>query len=354
MELDLKNKEWGEFFLQLVFDPTKGDQNNMSSLLKGNTPLVSAKNGNNGLKDFVSTNNKKLYPKYSLTLNNDGDGGAGISYFQPFNYLLDSHVTSLKPRLSLSKYSLLFISRCITNQRDKFGHGYAINSNRLTAFKIMLPKNAKGEPDFKFMEAYIKQKEENKKQKYDTYINKRLDELRDFQKVKPLEEKKWDEFFLHQVFPKIQRGKRLKTGDHVAGKMPYVSSSATNNGVDGLIGNKGKVRIFTNCLSLANSGSVGATFYQPFSFVASDHVTRLENESFNEFIYLFIASVTKRISEKYTFNREINDKRIKREKILLPIDEKGNPDYKYMENYIKQLEYEKLIKFIEKKTTNRQ
>ena len=42
------------------------------------------------------------------------------------------------------------------------------------------------------------------------------------------------------------------------------------------------VRIFSNCLSLANSGSVGSTFYQPFKFVASDHVTKLENKNFNE------------------------------------------------------------------------
>lgn len=119
-----------------------------------------------------------------------------------------------------------------------------------------------------------------------------------------------------------------------------------NNGIDGLVNNKERVRIFKNCLTIANSGSVGATFYQPFSFVASDHVTKLENDSFNEFIYLFISSITKRLSEKYSFNREINDARIQKEKILLPINKKRQPDYDYMENYIKKLEYEKLTKYL--------
>lgn len=101
-----------------------------------------------------------------MTLNNDGDGGAGISYYQPFDYLLDSHVTSLKPKEKKSKESMLFISRCITKQRNRFGHGYAINNNRIKAFKIMLPINENNEPDFEFMENYMKNLEYNKLKEY--------------------------------------------------------------------------------------------------------------------------------------------------------------------------------------------
>ena len=133
--------------------------------------------------------------------------------------------------------------------------------------------------------------------------------------------------------------------------MPYVSSTAMNNGIDGYVSNKKKVRIFSNCLSLANSGSVGACFYHPYSFVASDHITKLENNKFNRHIYLFLSTIITRLGEKYSFNREINDARIKREKILLPINEKKEPDYEYMENYIKRLELEKLKKYLDYKET---
>lgn len=150
----------------------------------------------------------------------------------------------------------------------------------------------------------------------------------------------WSEFYLNKIFTEIKRGKRLKKGDHIKGKTPYVSSTSYNNGVDAYIGNKENVRIFSNCLSLANSGSVGASFYQPFSFVASDHVTKLKNPKFNKYIYLFIAVLTSRLSEKYSFNREINDVRLQREKILLPVDENGTPNYKFMESFMKQREIE--------------
>ena len=60
-----------------------------------------------------------------------------------------------------------------------------------------------------------------------------------------------------------------------------------------------------------------------------------------------MSSMLNRLSEKYNFNREINDIRIKREKIFLPVNSKGEPDYKYMEDYMKHLEQKKLLEYLE-------
>lgn len=160
-----------------------------------------------------------------------------------------------------------------------------------------------------------------------------------------LNDREWRPFFLTELFPQIQRGKRLKTENHVPGKTPYVSSSALNNGVDNFISNTEKVRIFSDCISLANSGSVGSSFYEPFPFVASDHITHLKNEKYNKYHYLFIASILNRLSQKYNFNREINDNRISREKIMLPVDVAGNLDLDFMEQYIKERESQLIQKY---------
>lgn len=158
---------------------------------------------------------------------------------------------------------------------------------------------------------------------------------------------KYKEFFIKDVFPIIQRGKRLTRENQIDGSVPYVSSSALNNGVDNFIGNASGVRKFSNCLSLANSGSVGSCFYEPFEFVASDHVTHLKNAEFSVYQYLFMATMLNRLSEKYNFNREINDPRISREKILLPIDEQGNPDFEYMDAFAKKLMLQKYQQYID-------
>lgn len=153
-----------------------------------------------------------------------------------------------------------------------------------------------------------------------------------------LKDKKWGKFYLKDIFSSIQRGKRLKKGDHIAGNIPYVSSTSNNNGIDGFLGNAKNVRVFSNCCTIANSGSVGTCFYHPTTFVASDHVTQLKNEKFNRYIYLFISTVASRLSEKYSFNREMNDNRIRREVIMLPMNENGDPDYVFMEQYMRFLE----------------
>lgn len=159
-KLSLKNKDWKYFYLSDFFDFEKGNQNNMASLSTGTLPLVSAKKTDNGYKGFVSKEQKKVFRGEILTLNNDGDGGAGIAYYQPTSMALDSHVSALIPKSNLNKYHLLFVSMCITKQRKRFGHGYSINSNRLRAFKIMLPLGADyANPDWQFMEEYMRRKE---------------------------------------------------------------------------------------------------------------------------------------------------------------------------------------------------
>ena len=139
---------------------------------------------------------------------------------------------------------------------------------------------------------------------------------------------------------------------HKAGEIPYVSSTAINNGVDGFISNNDGVRMFENCLTIANSGSVGATFYHSYSFVAIDLVTKLENDELSEHTHKFISVLMNRMGAKYSFNREINDARIKREKIMLPVNQAGNPDYEFMENYMKRLEYQKIQQYLSTKTRN--
>lgn len=112
--------------------------------------------------------------------------------------------------------------------------------------------------------------------------------------------------------------------------------------MDGFVGNTSRVRTFADCLTVANSGSVGSAFYHRYRFVASDHVTSLQREGLDKYAYLFMVPIINRLSEKYSFNREINDERIKREKLLLPIDEKGRIDFVFMSSFMRDVEKDML------------
>lgn len=49
--------------------------------------------------------------------------------------------------------------------------------------------------------------------------------------------------------------------------------------------------------------------------------------------------IINRLAEKYSFNREINDERIKREKLLLPATDKGEIDFAFMSAFMKDVEH---------------
>lgn len=329
---------WKDYLLTDFFYCEKGNQNNMASLVDGDIPLVSAKKCDNGYKQFVSPNKKKLYAGNIITLNNDGDGGAGIAYYQPASMALDSHVTALIPKLPLNKFHLLFVAMCITKQRERFGHGYSINSARLRTFRYMLPATAKGTPDWQYMETFMRQKEQQILKPTIDKLCKQLIYNQIGGGQHNLLNHKWKAFDFTDVFTEIQRGKRIKKADHTEGNTPYVSSTAQNNGVDGFIGNNSSVRIFEDCIALANSGSVGTATYHHYQFVASDHVTKLKRNGMDKYSYLFMVPIISRLSEKYSFNREINDERIKREKILLPVTNKGEIDFAFMSAFMKSIE----------------
>jgi len=148
-----------------------------------------------------------------------------------------------------------------------------------------------------------------------------------------LESIEWKELYLDNIFNLIQRGRRLTKRDQFEGDIPYISSTGLNNGLDNFIGNTDKVRVFNDCLTIANSGSVGSTFYHKYEFIGSDHITALKIDKATENIYLFLATKLRSLETKYSFNREINDRRMRREKIMLPVKE-GEPDYDFMNKYI--------------------
>lgn len=146
-------------------------------------------------------------------------------------------------------------------------------------------------------------------------------------------------FEFNQVF-KYKRGRRLISQNQIPGDIAYISSTAFNNGVDNYITPPGYMEIHNNKMTLTNSGSVGYLFFHDYDFVASDHVTViwLRNRELTKYIAMFLKPIFEKLKYRYNFGREISNDRLIREKIYLPVDKSMNPDFAYMEEYIRSLE----------------
>ena len=60
-----------------------------------------------------------------------------------------------------NKYISLYISEAISSQRCKYGYGYKMGTGRLKRQKIMLPASPDGQPDWEYMELYMREIEKD-------------------------------------------------------------------------------------------------------------------------------------------------------------------------------------------------
>ena len=336
------NVNWNDYYLTDFFRIQKGNQNNMSSLQDGLVPLVSAKKCDNGYKQFIAPNNKELFSGNIITLNNDGDGGAGIAYYQPFEMALDTHCTALIPKIEMSRYHMLFISLCITKQRSRFGHGHSINNSRLRTFKFMLPATIEGTPEWQFMEAYMKQQEQAILKPTIEHLCKQLitSELMGGGKLSNLT---WKEFIIEDLFH-AKRPLARKEDEYSEGDVQFVASGCVNNGVTKFCAPKlDEVLDKGNCLTV--SPVEGSCYYQATDFLgrggagSSIIILYAKNFELNRFNALFISqAITKTASAKYSYGHMASLDRIKRDKIILPANKDGQPDFAFMSSFMQQVE----------------
>lgn len=73
----------------------------------------------------------------------------------------------------------------------------------------------------------------------------------------------------------------------------------------------------------------------------------LYNPDINKYSGLFISRMIRQTCSKYSYGKMGNQESIKRERIMLPIDESGNPDYAFMEQYIRERERQIVQNYID-------
>lgn len=357
-ELKLTDRKWTEFCFSDIFEIVDGYYNKKPPVSEdGTLPFLGATQSQNGLTGFTSAElvmrydkvggtsmpdrQKRLYRGNCIAITNNGS--VGHAYYQATEFTCSHDVTLVYLKGGeMTKHLALFLIPSIQKAGQSFAYAKKWRPIRMRRSKLMLPIDANGTPDWEFMSACIQQEEERLIASARKKLEKQL--LDNIVILGALDDREWKEFCFSDIFTSIQRGKRLKKDDHRPGGMPYVSSSANNNGIDGFVGNTDGVRIFEDCISLANSGSVGSAFFQAYAFVASDHVTKLERTGLDRYAYLFLLPIISRLSEKYSFNREINDTRLSRERLLLPVQSDGTPDWEFMSAFMQRVEHETLSK----------
>ncbi|WP_459886383.1 restriction endonuclease subunit S [Caminibacter profundus] len=170
-----------------------------------------------------------------------------------------------------------------------------------------------------------------------------INELKNLQykEIPKLKEVEWRAFKIEEIF-KVSKGEYLHKKNIIEnGKTPYITAQAINNGVKSFIGNKPNFK--GNSLTVEKVKLT--TFYQPYDFYCSHDVSVLQHKKLNKFNSLFISSMINRQGFKYSYGRQAQMNVVKRETLFCPI-KNNQPDWEYMEQFIKNIIYKKLQKFL--------
>lgn len=337
--MDLKNIQWGEFFVANLFHIERGTRLTKSNRIKGNIPLITAGFINIGVAELISNIEQKSFSN-AITIDMFGN-----VFYREYDFKCDDNIHVLTNKL-LNAQNGNFICSCLKKSTGEiYNYGKQFRLKTLEKLKIQLPINSQGYPNYAFMEQYMHQKEQEKLEKFKNFISTRIEEVKDYNEILPLNQKEWGEFFIEDV-AQIISGRDIYETERRKGNTPYVSATANNNGVGYFVGNTNET-LEENCLSVNRNGSVGYSFYHSYKALFSNDCRKLRLKHNSVNVGRFIARTITNQKEKYGYGYKMGTGRIKRQKILLPIDTTGQPDYEYMENYIKRLEYKKLSQYLD-------
>ena len=282
---------------------------------KSDVNFVSRTSQNNGVVAQVEKlDDTKPFKAGNITV---ALGGSVLSAFvQQKPFYTAFHIMVLEPKSEMTLAEKLYYCMCIKANAYRYSYGRQANK---TLKDIDLPDN---------IPAWVNKA---KVKPISTSIAKR--------NLPHLEIEEWADFKIGDLF-RLERCKNSSSGDLLDGDdCYYLGAKKNDNGImrrvkreDGLI-TKGNCIVFIG----NGQGSVGFTNYMNQDFIGTADLTVGYNENLNKFIGMFLVTLLDLERLKYSFGRKWSA-RISDTVIRLPA--KGdNPDWNYMESYIKALPY---------------
>lgn len=149
----------------------------------------------------------------------------------------------------------------------------------------------------------------------------------------------WKPFKIKDLFV-LQTGKAHSDMLDEGNDIPYIGAKKSDNGVMYHCAYNPELAQKGNCIIFIcnGQGSVGYANYMNKSFIGTTDIVAGYNEHLNQYNGLFIATVLCLQRPKYSFGRKWKT-HLSDTEINLPVSKNGEPDWLYMENYMKALPY---------------
>lgn len=365
--MKLSDREWNPCKLSKLGKVESGRDIYAMERVEGDIPYVTSGSQNNGIGYFVANKNKTLDKGY-IAFNRNG--AVGLAFYHPYWSVMGNDCRKIHiSKADENIYVGLFISTAISMQSKSFSYSRKLGTARANKLQVMLPVDDNDEPDYQFMEDYMKELMVAKRKQYQEYVEKRLVELGiDYTKCNEdfdLESRDWKKFNINDIFIVGHGFYNKKPPMSQNGYLPFIGASGENNGVTGFttlknVEDNSKVGYGTNepldkkifskgHLCVVNNGSaIGYTYYQPDDFTCTHDVNPLwlRNYEMNKYVGLFLSQMIKSQGVCFAYARKWRPSRMVHSCIMLPVDDNDEPDYDFMEECGRKMIAKKYVQYL--------
>lgn len=339
----LDEKEWKDVELGQIANISSGRDIYAQERISGDTPYITSGTANNGIGYFVgNVNDSKA--KNAISVNRNG--AVGEAFYHPYNALYGNDCRRVNMKDVDDADTQLFTAECISEQKKAFSYSRKLGTARLKRLHVMLPVDDNGKPDYDYMAQYASEMRKGMLMRYRKYVARQLSQL-EYKDIPELNEKAWNEYSLEKIFS-VGSGKRLTNAYKIDGDRPFIGATDNNNGVTGFVGNSNS-SLDKNVLGVNYNGAPCIAFYHPYECIFTDDVKRLHlrYHDDNKYVLLFFKAIIMQQRKKYGYGYKFKEKRMLRQKLILPVNAAGEPDYEYMEQYAKNMMLKKYRQYLE-------
>ncbi|AIY04046.1 hypothetical protein Plano_0081 [Planococcus sp. PAMC 21323] len=335
-----KFETWGEFEIGNIFDiksSKSGIDKNKLVEESGNVPYITRTNLNNGVETFIGERQRNRFQK---------DKGNAIIigldtqtiFYQEKSFYTGQNIQVLR-NSRLNKYNAFYIIPLLKKQMKKFNWGgNGATLTRLKRTKIILPVDQSNDVCWGYMENYIEEKENRVRKKIINFLGQELAKIDSVNEIS-LDGIKWSNFIVEDYFDN-RIGKSLDANklDVKSGRMSYVTRKTTNNGIDGFLEAQSKKYLNEDFPVITIGNETAKPFLQNYPFYTGTKVNCLRpKEELSEYALLFFIRCLENVCKKYSYSFTINSTRLKKQKVLLPINDDNEPDWEFMSNYMRYI-----------------
>lgn len=291
--------------------------------------FVSRSSGNNGVSAVVERLTD-IEPIPAGTISVAAGGSVLETYLQPEPYYSGRDLYFLTAKQYMTDVIKLFYCTCI--RANKYRYNYGRQANK-TLKDILIPDLSEI-PDWAI----------------NAIVPSYSDITEPYQTEKPLIWNKGNkaDFTIDELFcveyPKTLIYSNMRPD---VNGVCFVSSKAKNNGVVGRVERQWDIKTYpAGCITVPLKGSVLCSSVQMEECYVAHQIAVLTSKD-NISIYSKMYLVTLINANKFRFNygRQA-DNTLRSLSLQLPVNEKGKPDYLYMEQYIKSLPYSAGIQLV--------